>query len=402
MIQVRNLTKKYGQNTVVKGLTFTIEKGKIYGFLGPNGAGKSTTMNMLTGCLAPTEGEIIINGHDIYEEPEEAKRAIGYLPEQPPLYMDMTPYEYLSFVAEAKGVDRAEIDEAVRRVMEETHILEMAGRLIKNLSKGYRQRVGIAQAMLGDPDLIILDEPTVGLDPKQIIEIRDLITKLGENHTVLLSSHILAEVSAICDYVMIISRGKLVAADTLENIRRSQIKENSVSITARAPQAKIEEILDKIQGIVKYEMTAVPGSDEAWDVTIDVDEGIDIRESLFSAFAAAGVPLRRLSSAEPSLEEVFLKLTSEDDAERAVDSVDEVLGAKEPYDTGDDEDEDYGDEDDDEDDDDGGSTLFSRNRVDDDETDGDEDDAEDDDNDGEDDYYVPMFGKKKNDEGDDE
>ena len=157
MIQVRNLTKKYGPNTVVKGLTFTIEKGRIYGFLGPNGAGKTTTLNMLTGCLAPTEGEIIINGHDIYEEPEEAKRSIGYLPEQPPLYMDMTPYEYLCFVAEAKGVDRAEVDEAVRHVMEETHILEMAGRLIKNLSKGYRQRVGIAQAMLGNPDLIILD-----------------------------------------------------------------------------------------------------------------------------------------------------------------------------------------------------------------------------------------------------
>lgn len=168
MIQVRNLTKKYGSNTVVKGLNFTIENGKIYGFLGPNGAGKTTTMNMLTGCLAPTEGEVIINGHDIYEEPEEAKRSIGYLPEQPPLYLDMTPYEYLRFVAEAKGVDRAEVEDAVRMVMEETHILEMAGRLIKNLSKGYKQRVGIAQAMLGNPELIILDEPTVGLDPRQI------------------------------------------------------------------------------------------------------------------------------------------------------------------------------------------------------------------------------------------
>jgi len=270
---------------VVKGLTFTIEKGRIYGFLGPNGAGKTTTLNMLTGCLAPTESEIIINGHDIFEEPEEAKRAIGYLPEQPPLYLDMTPYEYLCFVAEAKGVERGEIDDAVRKVMEETHIIDMGGRLIRNLSKGYRQRVGIAQAMLGNPDLIILDEPTVGLDPKQIIEIRDLISKLGENHTVLLSSHILAEVSAICDYVMIISKGRLVAADTLENIRRSQVKENSVSITVRAPQAKVEELLDKIDGIVKFDMTAVPGVDEVWDVVIDVDEGIDIRERLFTEFA---------------------------------------------------------------------------------------------------------------------
>lgn len=392
MIQVRNLTKKYGPNTVVKGLTFTIEKGRIYGFLGPNGAGKTTTMNMLTGCLAPTEGQILINGHDIFEEPEEAKRAIGYLPEQPPLYLDMTPYEYLCFVAEAKGVDRAEVDDVVRKVMEETHILDMAGRLIKNLSKGYRQRVGIAQAMLGEPDLIILDEPTVGLDPKQIIEIRDLISKLGENHTVLLSSHILAEVSAICDYVMIISKGKLVAADTLENIRRSQIKENSVSITARAPEQKVEEILDKIEGIVKYELTAVPGVDEVWDVVIDVDEGIDIRERLFSEFAAAGVPLRRLSSAEPSLEEVFLKLTSEDEAPRDFDAVDEVLGA------GTNAEDEYEDEDEEE--------PAPLRKVDDIDEDDDEDDGEEDEDEyEEDDFYVPMFKKTKDeddDEGDDE
>jgi ABC-2 type transport system ATP-binding protein len=389
LIQVRNLTKKYGPNTVVKGLTFTIEKGRIYGFLGPNGAGKTTTLNMLTGCLAPTEGEIIINGHDIYEEPEEAKRSIGYLPEQPPLYMDMTPYEYLCFVAEAKGVDRAEVDEAVRHVMEETHILEMAGRLIKNLSKGYRQRVGIAQAMLGNPDLIILDEPTVGLDPKQIIEIRELIARLGENHTVLLSSHILAEVSAICDYVMIISNGRLVAADTLENIRRSQIKENSVTVTARAPQDKIEEVLDKIDGIVKYDMTAVPSVDEVWDVVIDVDEGIDIRERLFTEFAAAGVPLRKLSSAEPSLEEVFLQLTSEDRAARGYDIFDEVLGSGTQTDADTEDEEadafpgyDIGDGKDEE------------NNGDDDFDDGGDED---------DDYYVPMFRKTADeDEGDDE
>lgn len=390
MIQVRNLTKKYGSNTVVKGLTFTIESGKIYGFLGPNGAGKTTTLNMLTGCLAPTEGEIIINGHDIFEEPEEAKRSIGYLPEQPPLYLDMTPYEYLCFVAEAKGIDQAEIYDAVRSVMEETHILEMAGRLIKNLSKGYRQRVGIAQAMLGNPDLIILDEPTVGLDPKQIIEIRDLISKLGENHTVLLSSHILAEVSAICDYVMIISQGKLVAADTLENIRRSRIKENSVAITARAPQETVSAILDKIDGIVKYVLTAVPGAEGVWDAVIDVDEGVDIRERLFEEFASAGAPLRRLSSAEPSLEEVFLQLTSEDEAPGDIDAVDTVLdGFRYVGDVEDDsaeegeEDEYAGDDDDDRDE----------------ESDADDGDDESDD----DDYYVPMFGGKKDGgQGDDE
>ena len=380
MIQVRNLTKKYGSNTVVKGLNFTIENGKIYGFLGPNGAGKTTTMNMLTGCLAPTEGEVIINGHDIYEEPEEAKRSIGYLPEQPPLYLDMTPYEYLRFVAEAKGVDRAEVEDAVRMVMEETHILEMAGRLIKNLSKGYKQRVGIAQAMLGNPELIILDEPTVGLDPRQIIEIRDLICALGENHTVLLSSHILAEVSAICDYVMIISSGKLVASDTLENIRRSRIRENSVMITARASQETITSILDKIDGVVKYELTAVAGDVEVWDVLVDVDEGIDIRERLFFDFAAAGAPLRKLNPAEISLEEVFLQLTSETGELSAVDSVEAILGSaggEDAADSGEDheDDEDSGDgEDDDADDDDG--------------SEGDEDGAG---------HYIPMFGGNKGD-----
>ncbi len=385
MITVRNLTKKYGPNTVVRNLNFTIENGKIYGFLGPNGAGKSTTMNMLTGCLAPTEGEITINGHDIYEEPEEAKRSIGYLPEQPPLYLDMTPYEYLSFVADAKGVAKHEIEDAVRSVMEETHILEMANRLIKNLSKGFRQRVGIAQAMLGNPELIILDEPTVGLDPKQIIEIRDLIRTLGENHTVLLSSHILAEVSAICDQVMIISHGKLVASDTLENIRRSRIKENSVMITARATQDKITEILDKIDGIVKYTLTlstpmsiaAAPGGTAAqdggiWDAVIDVDEGADIRERLFLEFAAAGAPLRNLSSAELSLEEVFLQLTSESEVELDDDSVNLVLDAeKDQAESGDDA-ESSGDA----------------------ETGGEADDGDDNGDDNGEDYYIPMFNAK--------
>jgi ABC-type multidrug transport system, ATPase component len=373
-------------------LNFTIENGKIYGFLGPNGAGKTTTMNMLTGCLAPTEGDVIINGHDIYEEPEEAKRTIGYLPEQPPLYMDMTPYEYLCFVAEAKGVDRPEIEDAVRRVMEETHILEMANRLIKNLSKGFRQRVGIAQAMLGNPELIILDEPTVGLDPKQIIEIRDLICALGENHTVLLSSHILAEVSAICDYVMIISRGKLVASDTLENIRRSRIKENSVAITAHAPQDTITSILDKIDGVVKYELTEVKTeseNDEVWDALIDVDEGIDIRERLFLDFAAAGATLRKLSSAELSLEEVFLQLTSDDDALKGVDTVDAILDNKKvDTDMSEDDDEEDEEEEDDQNDDSGGDES-------------DADGEEDSDGNEKSNYYAPMFGSKKdNNQGD--
>ena len=228
MIEVRNLTKKYGGNTVVNHLTFTIEPGRIYGFLGPNGAGKSTTMNMITGCLAPTEGQVLINGHDIFDDALAAKRCIGYLPENPPVYPDMTPEEYLRFVAEAKGIKPSAVYEEICRVMKETDITDMKDRLIKNLSKGYRQRVGIAQAMLGEPELIILDEPTVGLDPRQISGIRELIAKLGQSRTIILSSHILAEVSAVCDHVMIINRGNLVASDTLENIRRDNTPENRI------------------------------------------------------------------------------------------------------------------------------------------------------------------------------
>ena len=204
MIEVRNLVKKYGDHVAVDHLNFTVEKGKIYGFLGPNGAGKSTTMNMITGYIASTEGDILIDGHNILEEPEKAKKCIGYLPELPPLYQDMTVLEYLKFVAELKSIPKGEFERNISEVMSTTKLEEMKYRLIKNLSKGYKQRVGLAQALLGYPEIIILDEPTVGLDPKQIIEIRDLIKNLGEKHTVILSSHILSEVSAVCDYVLII------------------------------------------------------------------------------------------------------------------------------------------------------------------------------------------------------
>ena len=213
MIEVSNLTKKYGDHIAVDHLSFRVEKGQIYGFLGPNGAGKSTTMNIITGYLAATEGTVTIDGKDVQKDPEEAKRAIGYLPELPPLYVDMTVREYLDFVAELKKVPKKERKQQIDEVMEMTQITDMQQRLIRNLSKGYRQRVGLAQAILGYPEVIILDEPTVGLDPKQIIEIRDLIRKLGENHTVILSSHILSEVSAVCDHIMIIAHGKLVASD---------------------------------------------------------------------------------------------------------------------------------------------------------------------------------------------
>lgn len=214
MIEVKNLVKKYGDHTAVDHLSFTVEKGQIYGFLGPNGAGKSTTMNIMTGYLGATDGEVLINGHDILKEPEAAKKSIGYLPELPPLYMDMTVMEYLKFSTELKKIKKEDREAEIEKALKLVKLADVQDRLIKNLSKGYKQRVGLAQAILGFPEIIILDEPTVGLDPKQIIEIRELIRELAKEHTVILSSHILAEIREVCDYIMIISKGKLVASDT--------------------------------------------------------------------------------------------------------------------------------------------------------------------------------------------
>lgn len=252
MITVEHLTKRYGEVTAVEDISFTIEDGHIYGFLGPNGAGKSTTMNIMTGCLAATSGEVKIDGYDIFEQARQAKQCIGYLPEIPPLYTDETPEEYLRFVAEAKGLSKREIPAEIQRVMEETRLTEMAGRLIRNLSKGYRQRVGIAQALLGNPRYIILDEPTVGLDPLQIIEIRDLIRELGQKHTVILSSHILSEVQAICESVLIIAHGKLVAFDTPQNLERTLAANNRLTITAETDEAGLRAILDRQTVVSEY------------------------------------------------------------------------------------------------------------------------------------------------------
>ncbi len=253
MIEVKDLTKRYGKNVAVDHLNFRVKKGQIYGFLGPNGAGKTTTMNMLTGYLAASEGKILIDGHDISEEPMEARRCIGYLPEIPPLYLNMTPLEYLEFAAELKGLPKEQRDEAVRKVMDQTQIWDMQDRLIRNLSKGYRQRVGLAQALLGDPKVLILDEPMVGLDPKQIIEIRELIRSLGKKHTVILSSHILSEITSICDHVMIISHGKLVASDTPEKLgqymKSSDVMELRIRGSAEACE-KAKRLLEKaIKGL---------------------------------------------------------------------------------------------------------------------------------------------------------
>lgn len=252
MITVEHLTKRYGDFTAVDDISFTIEDGHIYGFLGPNGAGKSTTMNIMTGCLAATSGEVKIDGYDIFEQARQAKQCIGYLPEIPPLYTDETPQEYLRFVAEAKGIAKRDIPAEVARVIRETRLTEMENRLIRNLSKGYRQRVGIAQALLGNPRYIILDEPTVGLDPLQIIEIRDLIRELGEKHTVILSSHILSEVQAICESVLIIAHGKLVAFDTPQNLERMLAANNRLVLTAETDEAGMRAILDSQTVVSNY------------------------------------------------------------------------------------------------------------------------------------------------------
>ena len=318
MIEVSHLTKRYGNNLAVSDLTFTIEKGQIYGFLGPNGAGKSTTMNIMTGCLAASSGDVKIDGYDIFEQPLEAKKLIGYLPELPPLYMDRTPREYLTFVARAKGIAKSEITSQIARVMEVTQITDVADRLCKFLSKGYRQRVGIAQAILGDPEIIILDEPTVGLDPRQIIEIRNLIRKLGENHTVLLSSHILSEVQAVCDTILIISKGKLIACDSAENLEKKFSEASHIDITAEADEEETRRILSEIEGLPQIALeSAGEGLTKAsFDVASEACD--DICRDIFTAFASSGKALLKLAPNTASLEEIFIELTSkaaeEDDA----------------------------------------------------------------------------------------
>ena len=314
MIEVKDLVKKYGDHVAVDHLSFTIEKGKIYGFLGPNGAGKSTTMNMITGYIASTQGEILIDGHNILEEPEAAKKCIGYLPELPPVYQDMTVREYLKFVAELKSIPKAEREKNIKEVMSTTKLEEVQERLIKNLSKGFKQRVGIAQALLGYPEIIILDEPTVGLDPKQIIEIRDLIKSLGEKHTVILSSHILSEVSAVCDHVLIIDRGKLVASDTPENLSKVMEGANSLELTVKGKEEEIREamnLVENIQEMIYHESFVT----DSCDFTLNISGEQDRRENIFFALADAKCPILKMQPTNMTLEEVFLKLTEDDNEE---------------------------------------------------------------------------------------
>lgn len=312
MIEVNNLVKRYGNHLAVDHLSFQVEPGKIYGFLGPNGAGKSTTMNIMTGYIAPTEGTVTINGYDIVKDPEEAKKCIGYLPEIPPLYQEMTVKEYLKFVAELKKIKGEKKEAQIQEVMDMTMITDMAERLIRNLSKGYKQRVGLAQAILGYPEVIILDEPTVGLDPKQIIEIRELIKKLSEKNTIILSSHILSEVQAVCDEIMIISKGKLVACDTPEGLTSLKNGSATLEVHILGEAEKAERVIQTIPGVMHYTMCE---SHEKGCVkaVIETDAKEDIRVELFYALANEKLPILSMNRLEKTLEDIFLELIEEDE-----------------------------------------------------------------------------------------
>lgn len=309
MIEIQNLTKEYGRIKAVDDISFTVGKGEILGFLGPNGAGKSTTMNILTGFTSSTSGVVKVGGVDILENPVEVKKHIGYLPEQPPLYMDMTVNEYLDFCADLKTVPLKKWKSQKKDIMELVKITHVSHRLIKNLSKGYKQRVGLAQALVGSPEVLILDEPTVGLDPKQIIEIRNLIRALGKSHTIILSSHILPEVSAVCDRVIIINKGKIAAIDTPENLSKSLTDFSKFTVTVAGPENKVKDIINSLYG-VKYLETGTKIKDNEFSYIVEADKDVDVRKPMFNQLAQQGYPILELKSLNLSLEDIFLQLTT--------------------------------------------------------------------------------------------
>ena len=311
MIEINHLVKKYGSHVAVDDLSLTVEPGKIYGFLGPNGAGKSTTMNIITGYLAATSGEVKINGFDVLKQPEEVKKCVGYLPELPPLYMDMTVKEYLDFVAELKKLEKSLRAGYVKEAMKITKTEEVSGRLIRNLSKGYRQRVGFAQAVLEYPEILILDEPTVGLDPKQIIEIRDLIKELGKKHTIILSSHILSEISAVCDHVFIISHGKLVASDSTENLLERMTGAQEIELLVKAEEDTAETAIREIAQVERCEKTESK-EDGAVQLLVTAKKDADVREAIYHTCVEHHMPILEMKAASKSLEDVFLELTSQE------------------------------------------------------------------------------------------
>ncbi len=317
MIEVKNLVKKYNDNFLaLDNLSFTAKEGQIIGFLGPNGAGKSTAMNIITGYISATEGTVIVNGHDIYDQPEEAKKSIGYLPEQPPLYQDMTVIEYLNFVADLKKVDKKEKKEMINDVMNMTQVSDVSGRLIRHLSKGYKQRVGLSQALIGYPPVLVLDEPTVGLDPKQIIEIRQLIKSLSKGHTIILSSHVLSEISAVCDYVLIINNGKLIVSDEADNLSNHIDGSKVLKLQVKARKEDIENALKDISNIINIEFTSLD-NEEIVSLSIITNENDDVREDVFYSLSDAKCPIMSMNSSTMSLEEIFLEVTSKADDDQA-------------------------------------------------------------------------------------
>lgn len=318
MISVKNLTKYYGEHLAVDDISFDITEGHVYGFLGPNGAGKSTTMNIITGCLSASEGTVLIDGHDIFEEPDSAKKCIGYLPEHPPLYLNESPMEYLKFVGEAKGLRGSELMAQVDEVITKTGISNVKNRRISTLSKGYKQRVGIAQALLGNPKVIILDEPTVGLDPIQIIEIRDLITELGKTHTVIFSSHILSEVQAICDQIIMIAKGKLVAFGAPEELQKQLLAPNEIALTTDATATEITQILADVKHITEIDTPPEDSKYHTAHIKFDHDDIYDLSAAVFRTFAASDKIIYEMSLKKGNLEDVFIELSENSDTKAEV------------------------------------------------------------------------------------
>lgn len=331
MVEIKQLTKFYGRNRAVRGISFEIRDNEILGFLGPNGAGKSTTMNIIAGYLPSTSGTVTVNGFDITEQAAEAKKCIGYLPEIPPVYPDMRVEEYLKFCAGIKGIKRADVKRQVESAMERLHITDMRRRLIRNLSKGYKQRVGFAQALLGDPKVLILDEPTVGLDPAQVSEVRSLIRELGKNHAIIFSSHILAEISAVCERVVIINKGEIKAVDTIENLERSMTANTLLNLTAEGERATIMRILKDIRGIKEIQETGNADGRLSLRITLGSEE---VRNEIMSALVANKCSIVEMSMAKLDLEQVFLKVTSQNEKRSTLQELlDETPDAPDnPYD----------------------------------------------------------------------
>ena len=327
MIQVEDITKRYGIFTAVDKINFEIEEGEVVGFLGPNGAGKSTTMNMITGFIEPSSGRILVDGYDISKKPKKAKKQIGYMPEGVPLYSDLTVKEFVTYMAELKGVKRKEKKAMVQKAIENTGLVDVQDQLTRNLSRGYKQRVSMAGALVSNPKVIILDEPTVGLDPKQVTEIRALIKELGKNHTVILSSHILSEVSQICNRVIIINKGKIVAVDTPENLEKKVTGQNSVYVTVEDKENKMATIKEKLENVQEIKLVK-ENEDKTKKYVIAADEGVDLRKHLFETFAKEGITIFEMKKSDVTLEDAFMQLIN-DTAEEVIEESEPILSKKE-------------------------------------------------------------------------